>query len=252
MDRDTRFSADGRWPVDNSTSCHNVAVRQIRASSGGSGTPHSTSAASTMPTLESDELTLLTAWAEGVAEAAAYAPERIDLLLAAAGAGATWRAELGLPEPSPRLADAIESLGRVVRSAPPPAGTARFDALLTAADEKHLATQRSTRWSGAPCSPCLRNGEPGKPPNPSTRGDSVTSALLTVRCRNLAHTLPRTITRTDAVRMSQHAGLWTPRMTVPARSPGHSESAIPEAGTRRPLSFATGTERQSRSQQYAQ
>jgi hypothetical protein len=137
MDRATRFSADGRWPVDNSTSCHNVAVRQIRASSAGSGTPHSTSAASTMPTLEGDELTVLTAWAEGVAEAAAYAPERIDLLLAAAGAGATWRAELGLPEPSPRLADAIESLGRVVRSAPPPTGTARFDALLTAADEEH-------------------------------------------------------------------------------------------------------------------
>jgi hypothetical protein len=134
------------------TSCHNVAVRQIRASSTGSRAPHSKSAASTMPTLESDELTVLTAWAEGVADAAAYAPERIDLLLAAASAGATWRAELGLPEPSPRLADAIESLGRVVRTAPPPAGTAQFDALLTAADEEHPGDASSTRWSGPPCS----------------------------------------------------------------------------------------------------
>jgi hypothetical protein len=50
--------------------------------------------------LELDELTVLTAWAEGASEAAAYAPEHIDLLLAAARPGATWRAELGLPEPS--------------------------------------------------------------------------------------------------------------------------------------------------------
>jgi hypothetical protein len=87
--------------------------------------------------LELEELTVLTAWAEGVSEAAAYAPERIDLLLAAAGPGATWRAKLGLPEPSVRLADAIESLGRLVRAAPSPAGASSFDALLTVAKEDH-------------------------------------------------------------------------------------------------------------------
>ena len=140
MDRATRYSADRRWPVDNSTSCYGVAVHQVRASSVGSGPPQSPPpTTSTAPVLELDELTILTAWAEGVSEVAAYAPERIDRLLAAAGPGATWRAELGLPEPSPRLADAIESLGRVARAAPLPAGASSFDALLTAAKQDHPA-----------------------------------------------------------------------------------------------------------------
>ena len=137
MDRATRYSADGRWPIDNGTSCYAVGVHQIHAAGAGSGTPQSVSATSTMPALELDQLTILTAWAEGVSEAAAYGPERIDLLLAAARAGATWRAELGLPEPSPPLADAIESLGRVVREAQLEAGVSSFDALLTAAKEDH-------------------------------------------------------------------------------------------------------------------
>jgi hypothetical protein len=113
-----------------------VAVRQVFASSAGSGTPQSpSSTTSTTPVLQLDELTILTAWAEGVSEAAAYSPERLDRLLAAAGAQATWRAQLGLPEPSPQLAAAIESLGRVARAAPSSAGGRSFDALLTAAKE---------------------------------------------------------------------------------------------------------------------
>ena len=137
MDRATRYSADLRWPIDNSTSCYAVAVRQVRASSAGPPIPPSASTTPTRPVLELDELSILTAWAEGVSEAAAYAPERIDRLLAAAGPGATWRAELGLPEPSPRLADAIESLGRVARAAPLSAGTSSFDALLSAATQDY-------------------------------------------------------------------------------------------------------------------
>ncbi|HEY2563814.1 MAG TPA: hypothetical protein VGI44_08875 [Acidimicrobiales bacterium] len=137
MDRATRYSADLRRPIDNSTSCYNVAVHQVRASSAGSGAPRSSSTTPTTPVLELDELTVLTAWAEGVSEAAAHAPEHLDLLLAAAGAGATWRAELGLPEPSSPLADAIESLGRIARAAPREAGTPLFDAMLTAANEDH-------------------------------------------------------------------------------------------------------------------
>ena len=99
--------------------------------------PQPPSTTPTAPVLELDELTILTAWAEGVSEAAAYAPERIDQLLAAARPGATWRAELGLPEPSPRLADAIVSLGRIARAAPLPAGGSLFDALLATANHDH-------------------------------------------------------------------------------------------------------------------
>src|SRR5262249_51147403 len=38
MDRTSRRSADGRWPVDNGTHAFDVAVQQLRASSAGSGT----------------------------------------------------------------------------------------------------------------------------------------------------------------------------------------------------------------------
>jgi hypothetical protein len=138
QDRATRYSADLRWPAHNGTSCYPVAVYQVRAPSICSETRQSASTTPTTPVLELDELTILTAWAEGVSEAAAYAPERVDLLLGAASAGATWRAELDLPEPSTRLADAIESLGRVARAAQSPAGASSFDALLTAAQEDHL------------------------------------------------------------------------------------------------------------------
>jgi hypothetical protein len=137
MDRATRYSADGRWPIDNCTSIYPVAVHQVRAPSAGSRPPQSQATTTTVPVLELDELTVLTAWAEGVSEAAAYAPQHVDQLLAAAVPGATWRIELGLPEPSPRLADAIEALARVARSASPPAGVSFFDALLTAAEEDH-------------------------------------------------------------------------------------------------------------------
>jgi hypothetical protein len=131
MDRATRRSADGRWPVDNGTSCFDVAVQQVHASSAGSGLPQSHSTTPTAHTLGTEDLTILTAWAEGVSEVAAYAPERIDALLTEARAGA-WRAELDLPEPSTRLADAMESLGRVVRAPAAPTGAPVFDEMLSA------------------------------------------------------------------------------------------------------------------------
>jgi hypothetical protein len=137
MDRRTRRSADGRWPVDNSTSAFDVAVHQVRASNAASGLPLSSPPDSTRHVLETDELTILTAWAEGVSEAAAYAPERIDAVLADARAGATWRAALGLPEPSARLAEATESLGRLARAIAASPGEQLFDLLLTAAGEEH-------------------------------------------------------------------------------------------------------------------
>jgi hypothetical protein len=143
FDRATRYSADRRWPVDNSTFCHAVAVHQVRASDTGSGTRPAPPTAATVPLLGTEELTIVTAWAEGASEAAAYAPDRLGQLLAEARAGAPWRAELGLPDLSPRLAEAIESLISVVQPVAAPTGTSLFDTLLTAAredypDEKEL------------------------------------------------------------------------------------------------------------------
>jgi hypothetical protein len=135
MDRAPRYTADRRWPIDNSTFSYAVAVQQIRASETGSGAWPAASTALAAPMLETEELTILTAWAEGVSEAALYAPETLDNLLSEAGTGASWRAELGLSAPSPRLADAIDCLGRTVRAVVPPPGTAMFDALVRVAGE---------------------------------------------------------------------------------------------------------------------
>jgi hypothetical protein len=137
MDRATRYTADRRWPVDNTTSAYGVAVQQVRAAPTGSPPPPSQSSMSPRQMLELDELTVLTAWAEGVSETAEYAPECLDELLAAAGPDASWRTELDLPEPSPRLAAAIESLGRVVQAAPSLADASSFATLLTTAGEDH-------------------------------------------------------------------------------------------------------------------
>ena len=138
MDRATRYSADRRWPIDNSTSCYGVAVHQVRASSAGSGPPQSPpSTTSTAPVLELDELTILTAWAEGVSEAVAYAPERIDRAAGRGGPGRHLAGRARPPRAIPRLADAIESLGRVARTAPVPPGATAFDTLLTTATRDH-------------------------------------------------------------------------------------------------------------------
>jgi hypothetical protein len=145
MDRATRFCSDRRRPVDNGTSCYDVAVYQVRAAAVGAGPAPAAAHPSAEPPLDADEVTVLTCWAEGVSEAASYALERIDALLAQARAGATWRAEFGLPEPTPRLADAMESLGRVARAAASSPGIPLHDALLTVASEDSSGEERLDR-----------------------------------------------------------------------------------------------------------
>jgi hypothetical protein len=93
--------------------------------------------------LEVGQLTILTGWAEGVAEALAYTPTRARCLLTNAQAGAPWRTDFGLAEPSPRLNAAIQSMGRALASAAPAGGTPSFDALVNSArqdrtDERDL------------------------------------------------------------------------------------------------------------------
>jgi hypothetical protein len=133
MDRATRRSADGRWPVDNGTYCFNVAVQQISAASADTG-PGSPPSDPIIPhLLETDDLTVLTAWAEAVAEILECAPQRLEALLAEARADATWRDTFRLPQPSPPLSRAIDAMDRMVRAATSADGARSFDALLTAA-----------------------------------------------------------------------------------------------------------------------
>src|SRR4029077_12306218 len=113
-DRATRRSADGRIPVDNGTHCFDVAVHQVRASPPGSPSPRSTAGQAVPHVLGTEDLTLLTAWAEAVAEAVSHAPERTAEVIADARPGARWRTAMGLPEPSARLGAAIGAMEQAV------------------------------------------------------------------------------------------------------------------------------------------
>ena len=57
------------------------------------------------------DLTVLSSWAEALAEAGSA--DEVDAVLADAAAGATWRAPFGLERPSDALGSALEALARL-------------------------------------------------------------------------------------------------------------------------------------------
>ena len=129
-DRATRRCADGRMPVDNVTRYFDVAVHQVRATSASSGSSNSQYATPAPRLLEADELTVVTGWAEGVAEALAYAPDCLEALLPDARPTASWRAALGIPEPSQQVSEAINFVAGAVRARTPPGVEPTLDALM--------------------------------------------------------------------------------------------------------------------------
>jgi hypothetical protein len=138
MDRATRRSADGRWPVDNGTYCFDVAIHQVSAASAETEPRSPRSRPFTPHLLETDDLTVLTAWAEAVAEILAHSPERFEAVLADARPDVAWRDTLRLPQPSPPLSRAIDAMDRMVRAATSADGATSFDALLTVAADDPL------------------------------------------------------------------------------------------------------------------
>jgi hypothetical protein len=137
-DRSTRRTADGRWPVDNATHYFDVAVHQVRAASARQGASNSQFQRLAPPVLEVGDLTILTGWAQAVAEALAHAPEYVETLLASANVSAPWRAAMQLEEPSQQLDEALSSLKRAVQAVTPPGGTPTTDALLSYCREERL------------------------------------------------------------------------------------------------------------------
>jgi hypothetical protein len=131
-DRATRHSYDGRRPVKNGSKLFNVSIYQVRASTASPRAPAPEFRADPPPrhVLDADELTILTCWAEAAADALALAPERIPEVIADARPGAPWRAALRLPEPSPPLSDAIDSMLSAVRAAIAAGGQPPSDAVL--------------------------------------------------------------------------------------------------------------------------
>ena len=142
--RTTRHTADGRPPVANTADVRAERVRQIRALDRGDHTPGPTPEPPVdrepVASLEAVELTILTGWAEAVAEALAASTDQLSTILDDARAGAPWRRQLGVAEPSADLASALEELADVVA-----AGSASVEAVLATlaerprGDDGHLA-----------------------------------------------------------------------------------------------------------------
>jgi hypothetical protein len=132
--RTTRHIADGRPPVANSANVSAEGVHQIRALDLGDHTgaamPEAPVADEPVVSLEAVELTILTCWAEAVAEALAASPDQLNSILDDARAGARWRRQLGVAEPSADLASALEDLTRVV------SGTPTVEAVLAVMNER--------------------------------------------------------------------------------------------------------------------
>ena len=135
VDRTTRHSADGRPPVANTANVSAEGVRQIRALDRGDPTgpamPENPADHEPALSLEAAELTILTCWAEAAAETLAASPDQLSTILDDARAGAAWRRQLGVGEPSADLASALEDLARMVVSGSPTVG-----AVLAATDER--------------------------------------------------------------------------------------------------------------------
>jgi hypothetical protein len=102
--RVTQRTRDGRLPRDNGTRFFDVGARQVRAAAAGSGVPVPRGASPNAPVLSVEELTILTSWAEALAEVVFAGSERLETCLADAFAGAPWRSNLGLLSRHPAFA----------------------------------------------------------------------------------------------------------------------------------------------------
>jgi hypothetical protein len=135
--RTTRHSADGRIPVANTADVSAVGVSQIRAldrqDDRSVSTPHDAVDHEPDVSLEAVELTILTCWAEAVAEALKGSPDQLNIVLDDARAGASWRRQLGVPEPSTHLTSALEELICIAVS-----GTSTVETVLTRIDERPI------------------------------------------------------------------------------------------------------------------
>ena len=169
MDRATRYSADGRWPVDNST----LLLRRGRPPS---------------PRLEHRLRTTAVTTPDNVDRAGAGArrahhPHRLGrgrvgsrglrtrAHRPAAGRGGPGRRLAGRARP-PRAIPPTRRGHRIARpsGSSSPLTTRRVVVRRLAHGRQARITpakEPSTRWSGTPCSQCSRNGGPGNQPKPS-------------------------------------------------------------------------------------
>jgi hypothetical protein len=134
-----RRSFDGRRPGHDGSEFSGVSVHQIRASSTRTGPPHVPVGQPQRLRLTVDELTILTSWAEAIAEALAFAPASIETLAADTRSGAPWREQLRICEPSPQLRNSISRIAEIARAAVAADNKAPIAAALRAACENQAS-----------------------------------------------------------------------------------------------------------------
>lgn len=186
MDRAGRRSADGRSPVSNGTQCFDAAVHQIRVPSGGPPEQRSLATRSAAHLLDSEELTVLTAWAEAVSEALVYAPGRAADVLAAARPAAPWRKALNLSPPSPRIGHGIDLLDEALQAATSQSGELGPDGLSAFSDpaftgvdgldglvRRVLVSTIEARLTRQPGRPLATAPWPPPPPEPLSSAEST-------------------------------------------------------------------------------
>jgi hypothetical protein len=146
-DLTNRRSGDGRRPVLNCTELFDVSVYQVHASGTGSTARRRQGGAPADPVLPTEERTILQSWAEAVAEAVAWAPERVGAVLDEPRSGAPWRAELDIPEPSPDLARCLAAFDDAVETASRADGELTLDGLIAALGDESPGEERLDRFA---------------------------------------------------------------------------------------------------------
>ena len=125
LDSSSRYSADGRTPVDDVTNFHIAGVHQLvggaAPASGPSERPGPIDLAE--PELDGLELSVLSGWAEAVAETMA-AGGSVEDVITCARANSPWRAGAGTAEPSEQLQAALDLLAEAATTCVAGAGSA--------------------------------------------------------------------------------------------------------------------------------
>jgi hypothetical protein len=121
VDRSARYAADGRQPADDVTDFYIAGVHQLRAEPR-AGTSRATAAVDTEPAvaqapLATRDLSVVSAWAQAIADALAAGGSQVDTVLMATASQSPWRADAGLDTPTGELAGTLDALVRLSHGA---------------------------------------------------------------------------------------------------------------------------------------
>ena len=150
----TRRSFDGRPPGATGRQFSDVSIQQVRAASTGTRSQHSPPGTPPRATLAPEELTILASWEQAAAEALAFAPERLAAVTADAQAGAPWRAELRIRQPSPPLQHSISGIFHAVYPGTVASSDPRALVATTGTEISHPGPRRPRAGTGV---------QPGRP-----------------------------------------------------------------------------------------